>query len=79
MTVETATQRSKRASTWLAITVAVVVLVLAAAMTPLTLLAHWEKGWWSADPAAVRSDLIGTVHHALEPVHISVWLPGGMP
>jgi hypothetical protein len=33
----------------------------------------------ATDPAAVRSDPIGTVHHALEPVHISVWLPGGMP
>jgi hypothetical protein len=33
----------------------------------------------ATDPAAVRSDLIGTVHHALEPVHISVWLPGGTP
>jgi hypothetical protein len=73
MTVETATQRSQRVS------VAVVVLVLAAAMTPLTLLAHWERGWWSADPDAVRSDLIGTVHHALEPASISMWMPGGTP
>jgi hypothetical protein len=29
------------------------------------------------DPDAVRSDLIGTVHHALEPAHISVWTGGG--
>ena len=33
----------------------------------------------ATDPDAVRSDLIGTVHHALEPAHISVWLPGGAP
>ena len=31
----------------------------------------------ATDPDAVRSDLIGTVHHALEPAHISVWTPGG--
>ncbi|HXZ66821.1 MAG TPA: hypothetical protein VEH05_18930 [Streptosporangiaceae bacterium] len=31
----------------------------------------------ATDPDAVRSDLIGTVHHALEPSHISVWMPGG--
>jgi hypothetical protein len=31
----------------------------------------------AADPDAVRSDLIGTVHHALEPACISVWLFGG--
>jgi hypothetical protein len=28
-------------------------------------------------PAAVGSGLIGTVHHALQPAHIAVWLPGG--
>jgi hypothetical protein len=33
----------------------------------------------ATDPDAVRSDLIGTVHHALEPAHISVWMPGGTP
>jgi len=33
----------------------------------------------TTDADAVRSDLIGTVHHALEPAHISVWLPGGAP
>jgi hypothetical protein len=31
----------------------------------------------ATDPDAVRSDLIGTVHHALEPATISVWTPGG--
>jgi hypothetical protein len=31
----------------------------------------------TADPDAVRSDLIGTVHHALEPAHASLWLAGG--
>jgi hypothetical protein len=28
----------------------------------------------TTDPDAVRSDLIGTVHHALEPAHLSLWL-----
>jgi hypothetical protein len=32
----------------------------------------------TTDPDTVRSDLIGTVHHALEPAHISVWMPGGV-
>jgi hypothetical protein len=31
------------------------------------------------DPDAVCADLMGTVHHALEPAHISVWTPGGAP
>ena len=31
----------------------------------------------ATDPDAVRSDLISTVQHALEPAHISVWTPGG--
>jgi hypothetical protein len=31
----------------------------------------------ATDPAAVRSDLIGTVHHALEPAQISLWRVGG--
>jgi heme/copper-type cytochrome/quinol oxidase subunit 4 len=30
----------------------------------------------TTDPDAVRSDLIGTVHHALEPAHLSLWLTG---
>jgi hypothetical protein len=29
------------------------------------------------DPDAVRSDLIGTVHDALEPARVSLWLAGG--
>jgi hypothetical protein len=29
----------------------------------------------ATDPDTVRSDLIGTVHHALEPAHVSLWLP----
>jgi hypothetical protein len=33
----------------------------------------------AADPDAVRSDLIGTVHQVIEPAHISVWMPGGRP
>jgi MFS family permease len=31
----------------------------------------------ATDPDAVRSDLIGTVHHALEPAQISLWRVGG--
>jgi hypothetical protein len=31
----------------------------------------------ATDPDAVRSDLIGTVHHALEPAQLSLWLTGG--
>jgi hypothetical protein len=31
----------------------------------------------TTDPDAVRSDLIGTVHHALEPARVSLWLAGG--
>ncbi len=31
----------------------------------------------ATDPDAARSDLIGTVQHALEPEHVSVWMPGG--
>jgi hypothetical protein len=31
----------------------------------------------TADADAVRSALIGTVHHALEPAHVSLWLAGG--
>jgi hypothetical protein len=31
----------------------------------------------ATDPDAVRSDLIATVQHALEPAHISVWRAGG--
>jgi hypothetical protein len=31
----------------------------------------------ATDPEAVRSDLIGTVHHALEPAHVSLYMPGG--
>jgi hypothetical protein len=31
----------------------------------------------TTDPDAVRSDLIGTVHDALEPARISLWLAGG--
>jgi hypothetical protein len=31
----------------------------------------------ATDPDAVRSDLIGTVHHALEPAQISLWKLGG--
>jgi len=30
----------------------------------------------TTDADAVRSDLIGTVHHALEPAHLSLWLTG---
>jgi hypothetical protein len=30
----------------------------------------------TTDPDAVRSDLVGTVHHALEPAHLSLWLTG---
>jgi hypothetical protein len=33
----------------------------------------------ATDPDAVRSDLIGTVHHALEPAHVSLWLTGSRP
>jgi hypothetical protein len=29
------------------------------------------------DPDAVRSDLVATVQHALEPAHLSLWLTGG--
>jgi hypothetical protein len=29
------------------------------------------------EPDAVRSDLVGTVHRALEPAHVSLWLAGG--
>ncbi len=49
MTAETGTQRSGRASSWLAITVAVVVVLLAAAMMPLALLTHSESGWSTAE------------------------------
>ncbi len=31
----------------------------------------------ATDPGAVRSDLIGTVQHALEPARISLWTSGG--
>jgi hypothetical protein len=31
----------------------------------------------ATDPDAVRSDLIRTVHHALEPAQVSLWLIGG--
>jgi hypothetical protein len=31
----------------------------------------------TTDPDAVRSGLITTIHHALEPAHVSVWMPGG--
>jgi len=31
----------------------------------------------ATDPDAVRADLIGTVHHALEPAHVTLWLAGG--
>jgi hypothetical protein len=31
----------------------------------------------ATDPDAVRSDLVGTVHRALEPAHLSLWLAGG--
>jgi hypothetical protein len=31
----------------------------------------------ATDPDAVRSDLIDTVQHALEPAHLSLWLTGG--
>ncbi len=31
----------------------------------------------ATDPDAVRSDLIGTVDHALEPAQLSLWLAGG--
>ncbi len=30
----------------------------------------------ATDPGAVRSDLIETVHHALEPAHVSLWTSG---
>jgi hypothetical protein len=33
----------------------------------------------ATDPDAVRSDLITTVYHALEPAHVGVWRPGGTP
>jgi hypothetical protein len=33
----------------------------------------------ATDPDAARSDLIATVHHALEPARISVWMAGGAP
>jgi hypothetical protein len=33
----------------------------------------------ATDPDAVRSDLIGTVHQALEPARVSLWLTGGTP
>ncbi len=33
----------------------------------------------ATDPDAVRSDLIGTVHHVLEPAQISLWLTGRPP
>jgi hypothetical protein len=33
----------------------------------------------ATDPDAVRSDLIGTVHRALEPAQLSLWLTGGAP
>jgi MFS family permease len=32
----------------------------------------------TTDPDAVRSDLIATVHHALEPARVSLWLGGGI-
>ena len=31
----------------------------------------------ATDPDAARSDLISTIHHALEPAHVSLWLTGG--
>ena len=31
----------------------------------------------TTDPDAVRSDLLGTVHHALEPARVSLWLASG--
>ncbi len=30
----------------------------------------------ATDPDAVRSDLISTVHHALEPAHLTLWITG---
>jgi hypothetical protein len=33
----------------------------------------------ATDSDAVRSDLIGTVHHALEPAQVSLWLTGSPP
>jgi hypothetical protein len=33
----------------------------------------------TTDPDDVRSDLIGTIHYALEPAHMGVWMPGGTP
>jgi hypothetical protein len=52
MMAETATQRSARVSSWLAIALAVAVVLLAAAMPPLGLLTHWETGWSSAEQIA---------------------------
>jgi hypothetical protein len=31
----------------------------------------------ATDPDAVRSYLVATVQHALEPAHLSLWLTGG--
>jgi hypothetical protein len=31
----------------------------------------------ATDPDAVRSDLMSTVHHALEPAHVTLWITGG--
>jgi hypothetical protein len=52
MTAGTATLRSGRPSAWLAIAVAAVVVLLAAAVVPLTLVTHSESGWSSAEQAA---------------------------
>jgi len=30
----------------------------------------------ATDPDAVRSDLVATIHHALEPAHVSIWTVG---
>ncbi len=52
MTAETGTRRAVRASSWLAITVAAVTVLLATAMIPLALQTQWETGWSSAEQIA---------------------------
>jgi hypothetical protein len=33
----------------------------------------------AVDPDAVRADLTGVIHSALEPAHVSVWIRPGEP
>jgi hypothetical protein len=62
------------ARTW-RIALSLPALVSFLAVIPLTVLSHQASdGVIAADPDAVRTDLAGVVHTALEPTHVSVWL-----